>query len=317
MDTKSADRGGWLRRLGSVCGLLAAIAAAPAYAQKGGLAFWEPPPADAALLEHSPHGDAARYDALRKTFVEFHCTDERMQERPANTRGDKNLVCTLPGQTPTPILIVARYDGKADVGWDSSWVDGFLLPVLYHALEAQPRRHTFVFAALHGEDGEASFFAHLHSAGMVQPSAMVILDGMGMGAPVWYTVAPPKPSGDAQNPWGVNGLLGGVASAICRVLKVPDRPPLNQENYTTNGAFFDAQNWRGKRYASTLFKSAGEIPELLIYTDKPDDSNGNRDLATADIHKDVDFAAWFLCFADVKLDPPAAPAPPATTTPAP
>ncbi|HEX4008128.1 MAG TPA: hypothetical protein VHX60_18285 [Acidobacteriaceae bacterium] len=300
-----------------VAGLLAWGFGAGAQARKSGLAFWEPPPAVKDLLVHPPKSDAARLAALRQAFDQFHCSGDQIEEQPAGPRGDENLICKLPGDTAEPILVVSRYDGHADVGWQVSWVDAFLLPVLYHALQAQPRHHTFVFAALHGDEGEAAFFGSTHSTGQATPSAMIVLDGLGYGSPLWYTVAPAKPSGDPNNPMGTNGILGGVAAAICRVLKIPAPANLNPEHYTTNDGFFNAQNWRGKRQQSTLFRGAGETPELLIYSDRPDDADRVDDLALPDIQKDLDFAAWLLCFADVKLDaapaPASAPAAPATS----
>lgn len=281
----------------------------------GGLAFWEPPPPAAALLEHSPRNDPSRYAVLRQAFVDFHCTDTLMQEQAAGPRGDKNLICTLPGQTPGSILVAARYDGKADAGFQPTWVDAFLLPVLYHALQAQPRRHTFIFAALHGEDGEAAFFTQLHASIAPQPSAMIVLDGLGFGPPLWYTVAPPRPSDDPNNPWGVNGTLGGVAAAVARAIKIPPTQNVDPDRYPTAAASFLAQAWRGRRQKSTLFLSAGSLPELLIYADRPINDDQVNDVSTADIHKDLDYAAWFLCFTDLKLDPPPVPAAPAATTP--
>jgi hypothetical protein len=296
------------------CLVLTLLTASCASAQKpGGLAFWEPPAPAAALLERSPHNDAGRYAALRQGFIDFHCTGSLMQEQPISPSGDKNLVCTLPGQTPQPILVVTRYDGKADAGFQPTWVDAYLLPILYHALQAQPRRHTFIFAALHGEDGEAAFFSQLHASTAPQPSAMIVVDGFGFGPPLWYTVAPTKLSTDPNNPWGVNGTLASVAIAVGRAIKIPPTENINPEHYPTAASSFLAQAWRGKRQKSTLFLSAGNLPELLIYADRPINDDQVNDVSPADIHKDLDYTAWFLCFTDLKLDPPpAAPAAPAT-----
>jgi hypothetical protein len=301
----------------AACLMLALVTAGAAHAQKSGLAFWEPPAPAAALLEHSPRNDPGRYAALRQAFIDFHCTGSLMEEQAAGAHGDKNLVCTLPGQTPGAVLITARYDGHADAGFQPTWVDAYLLPLLYHALQAQPRRHSFVFAALHGEDGEAAFFSHLHTSGQPQPSAMIVLDGLGYGPPLWYTAVPPKLSADPNNPWGVNGTLGGVAAAVCRATKIPAPAPLNPQLYLNDGAFFTAQNWRGKRQQSTLFRSAGNIPELLIYADRPLDPERQTDITLADAHKDLDYTAWVLCFVDLKLDPPPAPAAPTAAAPTP
>ena len=299
------------------------LAASALRAQKtGGLAFWEPPKADEPILERSPHNDPGRYAALRQAFVDFHCTSDQMQEQPVGPRGDRNLICTLPGQTPDVILVAARYDGHAGAGWQTTWVDAFLLPLLDHALQAQPRRHTFLLAALDGQEGEAAFFAQLRSSGKPLPHAMIVLDGLGWGLPLWYTVPSVKATPGHPAEPGANGVLGGIAAGLCRILGIPEPANLSPAKFTTEGGYSAAEYYRSQRQESSLFRSAGDIPELLLYTDLTDTASlTSTDLETSDIHKDFDYAAWVLCFADRKLDPPPAPAEapaaaPAATSPA-
>jgi hypothetical protein len=286
----------------------ALLAASAADAQKtGGLAFWEPPKADEPILERSPHNDPGRYAALRQAFVEFHCTGDLMQEQPVGPRSDRNLICTLPGQTPDAILVAARYDGKAGAGFQNTWVDAFLLPLLDHALQAQPRRHTFVFAALFGQGGEAAFFNQLRSSGKPLPHALIVLDGLGWGLPLWYTVPSVKATPGHPAELGANGVLGGIAAGLCRVLGIPEPANLTPARFTTEGGYSSAEYYRSQRQESSLFRSAGDIPELLLYTDITDTATQtSTDLETSDIHRDFDYAAWVLCLTDRKLDPPPA-----------
>jgi hypothetical protein len=289
---------------------LACLAAAAAPAQHTSLAFWEPPPSADALLDHAPRRDPDRYAALRQAFIEYHCTPDLMQEQPAGTHGDRNLICTLPGQTPGSILVAARYDGRAGAGFQSTWVDAYFLPLLDHAIQAQPRHHTFVFAALFGEEGERAYFSALHNSGKPLPSAMFVLDGLGWGAPLWYTVPAVKATPSHPADLGVNGLLGGVAAGIGRFMKVPDPTPLTPGRFLTESGFSAAEYYRSQRYESTLFRSAGAIPELLLYSDRPESATMESvDLETASIRKDLDYTAYVLCLADVKLEPEPAPAP--------
>jgi hypothetical protein len=301
----------------AACLALALFSANSLYAQRTSLAFWEPPATADALLTHAPRHDPDRYAALRQAFVDFHCTAELMQEQPVGTHGDKNLVCTLPGQTPGSILVVARYDGRAGAGFQSTWVDAYMLPLLDHAIQAQPRHHTFIFAAVFGEDGEAAFFTALRSSGKPLPSAMFVLDGLGWSSPLWYTVPAVKGTPTHPAELGVNGLLGGIASGICRFMKVPDPAPLTPAHFLTDGGFSAAEYYRSQRYESTLFRSAGTIPELLIFSDQPEQASQQAviDLDLPSIRKDLDYAAYVLCLADLKLDaalPPAPAAPSAT-----
>lgn len=303
----------------SACLALTLLTAASIRAQKTGLAFWEPPATADALLTHAPRHDPDRYAALRQAFTEFHCTGELIVEQPVGTHGDRNLICTLPGQTPGSILVAARYDGHAGAGFQSTWVDAFFLPLLDHALQAQPRHHTVVFAALFGEDGEAAFFTALRNSGKPLPSAMIILDGLGWSSPLWYTVPAVKATPTHPAELGVNGLLGGIAAGICRFMKIPDPSALTPAHFMTEGGFSAAQYYRSQRYESTLFRAASSIPELLVYSDEPERATqqGVVDLEISEIRKDLDYAAYVLCLADLKLDAPPAPAPvPATPTPA-
>jgi hypothetical protein len=290
---------------------LAILSAASLHGQKSSLGFWEPPATADALLSHSPKHDADRYAALCQAFVDSHCTADLLEEQPVGSHGDRNLVCTLPGQTPDSILVVARYDGRAGPGFQSTWIDAFLLPLLDHALQAQPRRHTFLFAALDGDDGEAAFFTALRGSGKPLPSGMIILDGLGWGSPLWYTVPSVKATPTHPAEIGVNGVLGGVAAGICRFMRIPDPAPLTPAHFLSEAGFSAAEYYRSQRYESSLFRNAGAIPELLIFSDQPEQATQQTvvDIALPDIHKDLDYAAFVLCLADLKLDPPPAPAP--------
>jgi hypothetical protein len=299
-----------IRRRGAVCFALTLLVAAPLRAQKTGLAFWEPAPSADALLAHSPKHDADRYAALRQAFVDFHCAPDQMQEQPVGTHGDRNLICTLPGQTPGSILIVARYDNHAGAGFQSTWVDAYSLPLLDHALQAQPRRHTFIFAALMGDDGETAFFTALRSSGKPLPSAMVVLDGLGWGLPLWYTVPSVKATPTHPEEFGANGLLGGIASGIGKYMKIPEPANLSPGQFLTNAGFSAAEYYRSQRYESSLFRSAGTIPELLIFSDEPERATQQAvvDMALPDIRRDFEYAAYILCLADLRLEALPAPA---------
>jgi hypothetical protein len=290
---------------------LALLAANSLHAQKAGLAFWEPPPSADPLLTHSPKHDPDRYAALRKAFTDSRCSTELMQEQPVGAHGDRNLICTLPGQMPGSVLVVARYDGKAGAGFQPTWVDAFFLPLLDHAIQAQPRRHTFVFAALIGEDGEAAFFAALRNSSKPPPSAMVVLDGLGWGLPLWYIAPIVKATPGHPAEFGMNGLLGAIASGTSHYMKIPDPAPLTPALFINESGYSAAEYYRSERQESSLFRSAGSIPELLLYTDLTSAATlGTADLEIPDIRKDFDYAAYVLCLADLQLDSAPAPATP-------
>ena len=109
------------------------------FAQKNGLAFWEPDPGHVdPVLGLTPKNDALRYDVLRRSFDNFECKTGLMQEQAAGKHGAKNLLCTLPGETAETIFVLARYDDRGR-GYPTL-ADALMLPLLYHALQAQLNR---------------------------------------------------------------------------------------------------------------------------------------------------------------------------------
>lgn len=306
-------------RRARLCAAAVALLTATALpAQKTSLGFWEPPAAADKLLTHAPRRDSERYRELRQAFIDAHCADPEQGESEM-ARKDKNLACPVPGATPQTILVVARYDGRAGPGFESSWADAILLPLLDRAIQAQPRHHTFVFVELDGDEGEYAFFQKVRKSENPQPSAMIILDGLGWGLPLWYTVPSVRATSGHAAELGTNGLLGAVASDISRFMKVPDPMELNPEHFRSNVGFAAAEDYRRQRYQSTLFRGAGSLPELLLYSDRPEAATiDSVDLDVKDIREDLDYVAYVLCLADLKLDAlaPAAIAPNAAATPA-
>lgn len=156
-----------------------------------GLAFWEPKPETVkALMRSGGEKDPARYEALRKAFVEAGCTGERVREETVGGHKEKNLFCVLPGGDAGTILVVARYDQRAFEEGGGQWGDAVALPLLYRALEATPRRHSFEFAEIGGKDGEKEFLDGQADATAEVPAVEVVMGGMGLGYPVCSAIKP-------------------------------------------------------------------------------------------------------------------------------
>ena len=262
------------------------------WAQKNGLAFWEPDPARVdPMLGVTPKKDAVRFGFLRRSLVNFDCKAELMEEQPAGKHGAKNLICTLPGKTAETIFVVARFD---DRGKDRpTWPDALLVPLLYHALQAQPRQHTFTFAALDGYTGERAFLQWLHRPGQQPPSAMVVLDSLGMGLPNVY-IEPTKkseqgkPAGETKTVMWGQGLKTRQLMGIQAAAVQPEGLDAKQKT--------DLWQWQQGLTGSTLFTQVSHSPAALIF------SEYSKDIAPAAFHQDFDFVALFLCGIDVKLD---------------
>lgn len=265
---------------------------------QNGIAFWDTPAAkQAAMLNQVPVDDAGRLATLRRYFIDAECTGEHLTEQrighSAKNRGKKmqpqraNLICTLPGESPQVILVAAWYSEHALYGGvTKGWPDAVALPMLYHALRAQPRRFTFILAALSGEDGERLFLQSLGSTAQPAPRGLVGLDGLGVGDPEFFSVARKQvPSAG----WPVMDTLEREA------LRIADLQGLGQlqQYLQTMGPV------NRSIYPNKLIDEARDIPRVLVYS-------GFRMSATlAAFRQDFDFTAYYLCAIDRQIDRPA------------
>lgn len=120
-------------------------------AQTSSPAFWEllPEKVDAMLFS-APNDNKVRYARLREYFSDLHCTATAMEEQVVLKHG-KNLICTLPGKDAEQIVVAARYERRDRLyGLERGWNDAVMLALLYNALRAELRQHTFVFVELSG-----------------------------------------------------------------------------------------------------------------------------------------------------------------------
>ena len=140
------------------------------------------------LVHHVPQPNALRLAELSRTFQDLECKKDDLREETKRNR--KNLVCTLPGTSTETILVIAHYEheGKG-MGAVDDWSGAMMLPLLYHALTATQRKHTFVFAALCGDAGAEDL---LHSMTHDQRSsikAVIALEDLGLG-PLRFYIGP-------------------------------------------------------------------------------------------------------------------------------
>lgn len=271
--------------------LLPLLALPPASAQqvkKNGIAIWELSSAKLnALLNSVPATDAARYDRLRQSFIDFGCTGSSLQEQAIDRKGrERNLVCTLSGDSSQRILVASSFSVRSP-HLSGAWPEAVMLPILYHALSAQPHHSSFVFAALSGPGGERHFFDLLHKGEAPQPILFVALDALGLGAPHFYVTAPSHPPAAApftgpallDTAWHIAQLQGFTSQTV--YLAALQRP---------NPAIFP----------NDLLNEMKNSPRVLVYS--------TFDMAggpTA-FREDHDFIAFFLGALDMKLTPPPA-----------
>ena len=269
-------------------GLLACTVSAPA--QNNGLAFWEIPFAQQAAMLHAvPSSDAARYTRLRHYFVKNGCTGSRMIEQPLGKRRGHppvggNLLCELPGSHPQPIVVAAFYPAHSlYAGASNGWPEAVLLPILYHALQAQPRHYTFLFAELDGVRGERAFFRRMKKDKIPPPIAFVGLDALGLGRPFFYL--PPA------------RLVNQDGMPAARVLEQRAWYVARLQGYTSQGTWMNSlQLPQPEIVPSKLLDGARSLPRILIF------SSFDTTTSPLPFRRDSDYVAFFLCGVDLSLD---------------
>ncbi len=290
-----------------------------AFAQNGSLAYWNLPPERVdSLLLHVPADDHDRYQRLRDEFAGLHCSPELMQKQPTGRQDATNLICTLPGKDESQIIVAARYERKGEgTGASGRWGEALMLPLLYNALQAQPRLHTFVIAALNGEAGEKAFFDPLLKKTRQPPAALVVLDKIGLGTPSIYTIQPGGFSKKSHAIAQTIHLLESEAIIVAGILQLPN--PGSQPPPTGVGRV--NLNLDEKVMGTSMLTREYQAPSILIYSsaDRLTPSANDRghgqnhsqapnsfteNAPTATFHRNFDFVASFLCLIDIKLPHP-------------
>lgn len=255
-------------------------------AQTGGsVGFWQlSAHQEAFMLNLNPSGDAERYSTLRADFVRFGC-GHRLTEQPLDGNAAKtaphNLICTLPGKYPMPIILVAWYPVRADgAGAANGWPEAVLLPILFQALQAQPRSFTYIFAELCGEAGERVFLQQLHEHAGNPPVAFIALDELGTGVPHFAAAGPRS---DRQ----VRQILDNEAWRIANLQGYGNTPEYFKDNKDLNRSVFP----------NRLTEPLKQMPHVLVF------SAPGASVTPQHFHNDFEFLAFYLCGLDVKLDP--------------
>ena len=148
-------------------------------------------------LKSFSRDDTEREAILKKLFADSGCADH-ISEQPVKHVKQPNLVCTLPGQTNSVIIVGAHFDHvKEGEGVVDNWSGASLLSSLYQSLNRTPRRHTFLFIAFAGEEdgllGSEFYVNHMSKEDVARTEAMINMDSLGLGpTEAWVSHADPK-----------------------------------------------------------------------------------------------------------------------------
>jgi len=146
-------------------------------------------------LKGSPSDNPGRQKKLRQLFEAAGCKGEALMDVAAENATLPNVVCKMPGQTDSVIVVGAHFDRSGNgSGVVDNWTGAALLPSLFESLSQEPRRHIFLFIGFtDGEKdraGSKEFLKQLTPWQRSRIQAMINLDVLGLSpAKVWLSRA--------------------------------------------------------------------------------------------------------------------------------
>lgn len=161
------------------------------------------------LVETGTH---RRAEVIERLFMDAGCASGFARQDVKQAKSS-NLICTLPGETDSVILLGAHFDGiYSGQAVADNWSGALLLPTVYEDIKTQPRKHTFVFAAFTGEEagllGSEHYAKTLTKEDRSRLRAVVNVDTLGLSnTKVWVKRADPE--------------LTRVISMVAAALKLP------------------------------------------------------------------------------------------------
>jgi Zn-dependent M28 family amino/carboxypeptidase len=138
-----------------------------------------------ARLKQPPLKNKDRKTALQEFFLESGCKEGQFQEQPIKGEKLPNLICTLPGELDSIIIVGAHYDSAGHgQGAVDNWSGAALLPSLFESLSAVSRHHTYVFVGFYGEEegliGSEFYVKQIPKDRLSKIAAMINMDCLGL-----------------------------------------------------------------------------------------------------------------------------------------
>lgn len=146
-------------------------------------------------LKGSPSDNLGRQKKLRQLFEAVGCKGEALTDVEVEGSTLPNVICKLPGESNSVIVVGAHYDKvTAGNGVVDNWSGAALLASLFESLQAEPRRHVFLFIGFTDEEkglvGSDQFLKQTTAEQRSRIRAMINLDSLGLSpTKVWLSRA--------------------------------------------------------------------------------------------------------------------------------
>jgi hypothetical protein len=266
---------------------------APKDQPKKSIGFWDiSEPKMQAMLAAPPKKQEDRYTRLREYFTTFGCTADNLTSLSLGKNSHHPvLLCTLPGATDRKILIAARYPHwEVFNGASDGWPDAVMLPMLYHALQAQPRHCTFVFAEMSGDSPQLDLLNHFRVGNAPLPLAFVHVEALGFG-PSQFSGSP-----DSAQPAQIRPNNKVVLTEAWRILQLQH---IDTTQSSVPSAFVPTPAISAPTFVPEGSKG---IPSIFIYSSPVVLPGKDAAFSLPAFHRNHDYLAFFLGDIDLKLD---------------
>ncbi len=147
-------------------------------------------------LKEFSRDNAKRESIIKQWFAEEGCKDSNISEQSIDRKLPPNVICVVPGETDSVVLVGAHTDHVTDFGEGvvDNWTSAALLSSLLYSLGEKPRHHTFIYIGFTAEEkgmlGSIYYAQHLTSEQRGRIAAMVNMDSLGLGpTKVWASHA--------------------------------------------------------------------------------------------------------------------------------
>jgi Peptidase family M28 len=184
-----------------------------------------------------------REATLKQMFSDAGCDGQHISEQAVKGSKLPNVICILPGSTDQDIIVGAHFDRVSEGdGVVDNWSGASLLPSLYEAVKALPRKHTFIFIGFTDEEqglvGSSFYARQMSKEQIAATSAMVNMDTLGLASTeIWGSHA--------------DKYLNSAIAYVAKQLKVP----ISSVNVEGIGASADSESFADRKIPSITIHS--------------------------------------------------------------
>jgi len=236
-------------------------------------------------LRRSSPENASRESNLKALFQEAGCAGEHLVEQEIKRGKIPNVICTLPGNSESVILVGAHFDHvPRGEGVVDNWSGAGLLPSLFESLNGIPRKHTIVFVGFAAEEegliGSTFYTSQLSPQQIANIRVMVNMDSLGLGPTrLWLSHSDKE----------FANKLNAVANAMKLPFGVVDANKVGDD---------DSTPFKKRHIPTVMLHSITQETVSVIHTEKDNLSAIRAD----DYYDSYHLIAEYLAYLDARLD---------------